>query len=85
MIEAALRRDWETAFAISSVVQPLADAIFAAPVPNYRARTKEALVMLGVLESAVVRPPLLPLSDDERAAVRAALARAGLLTPSPVA
>ena len=39
--------------------------------------------MLGVLDSAVVRPPLLPLSDDERAGVRAALARAGQLTIAP--
>ena len=83
MIAAARAKDWETAFAISAVVQPLADAIFAPPVPNYRARTKEALVMLGVLDSAVVRPPLLPLSDEEREGVRTALARAGLLTSAP--
>jgi 4-hydroxy-tetrahydrodipicolinate synthase len=85
MIAAARARDWETAFAISAVVQPLADAIFAPPVPSYRARAKEALVMLGVLDRAVVRPPLLPISDGERARVRAALARAGLLQPAPVA
>ena len=85
MIAAARAHDWTTAFAISDVVQPLADAVFAAPVPNYRARTKEALVMLGVLDSAVVRPPLLPLGDDERAAVRVALERAGLLQAATVA
>ena len=43
------------------------------------------LVMLGMLDSAVVRPPLLPLGDDERAAVRAALERAGLLQGAAVA
>jgi dihydrodipicolinate synthase/N-acetylneuraminate lyase len=48
-------------------------------VPNYRARTKEALVQLGVLDSAVVRPPLLPLPEHERELVRVALERAGLL------
>jgi hypothetical protein len=32
-----------------------------------------------VLECAVVRPPLLPLSDAEREGVRQALVRAGLL------
>jgi 4-hydroxy-tetrahydrodipicolinate synthase len=53
--------------------------IFGPPVTDYRARTKAALVMLGVLECAVVRPPLLPLSDAERDGVRQALVRAGLL------
>ncbi|MCC6627411.1 MAG: dihydrodipicolinate synthase family protein [Chloroflexi bacterium] len=84
MIAAARAKDWDTAFAISAVVQPLADAIFAPPVPQYRARTKEALVMLGALDSATVRPPLLPLADDERVAVRGALERAGLLTGASV-
>lgn len=78
MIAAARARDWATAFAISSIVQPLADAIFAPPVPNYRARTKEALALLGVLDCTTVRPPLLPLNAAERADVRAALERAGL-------
>lgn len=84
MIAAARAKDWDAAFAISAIVQPLADAIFAPPVPQYRARTKEALVTLGVLDNAAVRPPLLPLADDERVAVRGALERAGLLTGASV-
>ena len=52
---------------------------FAPPVPNYRARTKEAPVMLGVLPNAVVRPPLLPLSAEEREMACRALVRAGQL------
>lgn len=60
-------------------VQHLADAVFAAPVANYRARLKEALVMLGVLERAHVREPLLPLSDAERSALREALEHVDLL------
>jgi len=79
MIAATLRHDYDEAFRLSDIVQPLANAIFAQPVPNYRARTKEALVMQEVIRSATVRPPLLPLSRDEREAVRQALERAGLL------
>jgi 4-hydroxy-tetrahydrodipicolinate synthase len=60
---------------------PLANAIFAAPVRNYRARAKEALVMQGVLERATVREPLLPVSDAERARVREAMVLAGELEP----
>ncbi len=79
MYHAAMAHDYEAAFGLSHIVQPLSDVIFAPPVPNYRARTKEALVMLGVLPNAVVRPPLLPLRAEERASVRQALARAGMI------
>ena len=79
MIERAKRGDYEGAFKIAEVVQPLADAIFAPPVRNYRARLKEALVMLGVLKKAYVRPPLTPISEAERKLVRKALEKAGLL------
>ena len=79
MIDAARRRDWDEALRVSGIVQPLADVIFAPPVPNYRARTKEALRLLGVMDNVTVRPPLLPISDAERVRVRRALERAGLL------
>jgi 4-hydroxy-tetrahydrodipicolinate synthase len=58
-----------------AVVKPLADALFASPVRNYRARLKEALRQMRVIPNAHMRPPLLPLDDDERAAVTRALAR----------
>jgi 4-hydroxy-tetrahydrodipicolinate synthase len=63
------------------VVQPLVSAVFAPPVRDYRARTKEALVELGVLEAAHVRPPLLPLAEAERQRVREAVRRAQLAMP----
>ena len=43
------------------------------------ATNKEALVMLGRLKQAVVRPPLHRVSDHERQRVRAALVSSGLL------
>ncbi len=61
-------------------IQRLADVIFAPPVADYRARTKEALLMQGVIPGAVTRPPLLPIDDADRARVRAALVTAGVLT-----
>jgi 4-hydroxy-tetrahydrodipicolinate synthase len=82
MYHAAMTRDYDTAFRLSEIVQPLADVIFAPPVPNYRARTKEALVMLGILPNAIVRPPLLQLSAEEREMTRQALVRAGQLKPA---
>lgn len=81
MLEAVKRGDIAGARTIGDRLQPLANVIFAPPVTDYRARTKEALKMLGVIESAAVRPPLLPLDEAERAAVQRALERAGLLAP----
>jgi 4-hydroxy-tetrahydrodipicolinate synthase len=40
---------------------------------------KEALVLLGKLPRAVVRPPLVKLPAEEIARIRAALVAAGLL------
>jgi 4-hydroxy-tetrahydrodipicolinate synthase len=53
--------------------------IFAPPVSDYRARTKEALKLMGIIEHTVVRPPLLDVDDAERDKIRRALQRAGML------
>jgi 4-hydroxy-tetrahydrodipicolinate synthase len=56
-----------------SAVRPLADALFAPPVRNYRARLKEALRQMSITPNAHMRPPLLDLDDRECATVTAAL------------
>jgi len=80
MLAAWRRGDIATAQSLGARLQPLADVIFAAPVTDYRARTKEALAMLGVFDCTYVRPPLLPVDEAERTTIRRALERAGLLT-----
>ncbi len=62
-------------------VQRLADVVFARPVGDYRVRLKECLRILGVIESAHVRRPLMPLGDAERAHLAAVLVEVGLLDP----
>jgi 4-hydroxy-tetrahydrodipicolinate synthase len=42
-------------------------------------RMKECLVMLGRMDRAVVRPPLVRITDAERARLREALRRARIL------
>ena len=82
-----LERDGQTDKArriYDEVVQPLVTAVFAPPVRDYRARTKEALVELGVIKAAHVRPPLLPLTDAERNHVREATRNARLAMPTKV-
>jgi 4-hydroxy-tetrahydrodipicolinate synthase len=60
-------------------VQRLADVVFARPVGDYRVRLKECLRILGVLDAAHVRRPLLPISDAERAQLAEVLDEVGLL------
>jgi dihydrodipicolinate synthase/N-acetylneuraminate lyase len=79
MIAAWQAGDTDTAMALGRRVQRLADVVFAAPVGDYRVRLKECLRMLGVLEFAHVRRPLLPLDDEERAFLAGVLVEVGLL------
>jgi 4-hydroxy-tetrahydrodipicolinate synthase len=70
----------DEAMALGRRVQRLADVVFAAPVGDYRVRLKECLRILGVLENAHVRRPLLSISDQERDHLKAVLKEVGLLT-----
>ena len=79
MIAAWQAGDTATAMALGRRVQRLADVVFAAPVGDYRVRLKECLRILGVLASAHVRRPLLPLDDAERAFLASVLVEVGLL------
>jgi 4-hydroxy-tetrahydrodipicolinate synthase len=78
MIDAFLAGDHAEALRIHTGLLPAFDAVMG--VPNYGATTaKAALQLLGVLDNRNVRGPLVPLDDDEVAALRAGLAAAGLL------
>lgn len=79
MFEAVQQRDYAQAFAIWDRIGPMARMMWGPPLRDYRPRLKEALVMLGVLRSAAVRPPLLPVSDAERQTIRRLLVHSGLL------
>ena len=78
MHRAVRENDLPHAFELRDMLQPLCDAIFALPVRDYRARVKHALMRLGVIDEAHVRPPLRPLSKDARDLVDRALKEAGL-------
>jgi 4-hydroxy-tetrahydrodipicolinate synthase len=84
MIRAWQNGRTDEAMALGRRVQRLADVVFATPVGDYRVRLKECLRILGVLENAHVRRPLLPISDEERATLVAVLDEVGLLR-EPVA
>ena len=79
MFDAVQQRDYPGAFAIWDRLGPLARMMWGPPLRDYRQRMKEALVMLGLLRSAAVRPPLLPIDESERQAIHRLLVHAGLL------
>jgi len=60
-------------------IMPTAEVFYAEPWVDMHNRMKEALVLLGRLPRAVVRPPLMKLSSQEIERIRAALIAAGLL------
>jgi 4-hydroxy-tetrahydrodipicolinate synthase len=57
----------------------LARCFYADPFVDMHNRMKEALVLLGRLPRAVVRPPLVRLERTEVATIRQALILSGLL------
>lgn len=77
--EAAMRGDWATAREKGDRIQKVVDAVFAAPVRDYRARCKEVLVMQGILAHGHMRPPLLPVGPEDRQRLKRALEEAGEL------
>ncbi|RZN33598.1 dihydrodipicolinate synthase family protein [Bradyrhizobium sp. Leo121] len=78
LFDAISSDDLATAKAINDRMVPLQQAFYAPPFLDMHNRMKEMLVMLGRLDKAVVRPPLVKLSDQELARLRQAVAEAGL-------
>jgi 4-hydroxy-tetrahydrodipicolinate synthase len=60
-------------------ITPTAEVFYAEPWVDMHNRMKEALVLLGKLPRAVVRPPLAKLSAQEIERIQLALVAAGLL------
>jgi 4-hydroxy-tetrahydrodipicolinate synthase len=68
----------DDARAINDRVAPLVGVFYAPPFVDMHNRMKEALAILGRIPAAHVRPPLTPVSEDERHRIRLALRAAGL-------
>lgn len=79
MIDAWHEGRLDDARALGQRVQRLADVVFARPVGDYRVRLKECLRILGVLDAAHVRLPLIGLDDAERDHLADVLKEVGLL------
>jgi 4-hydroxy-tetrahydrodipicolinate synthase len=78
MLAAARAGRLDEARAINERLTPLVNVFYAPPFVDMHNRMKEALAILGRIPAAHVRPPLTPVSEDERHRIRLALRAAGL-------
>src|SRR5437660_2279067 len=79
LFRAVRANDLAEARRLNDRIYPLARVFYADPWADMHNRMKEALVLLGRLPRAVVRPPLVKLGRAELERIRAALVEAGLL------
>src|SRR5207248_9484153 len=78
LFAACQKGDVEGARRINDRLEPLVRVFYAPPFVDMHNRMKEALVLLGRVPAAHVRPPLTPVSHAERQAIARALEAAGL-------
>ena len=83
LFAACQKGDVDEARRINDLLDPLVRVFYAPPFVDMHNRMKEALVLLGRIPHAYVRPPLTPVSEDERTAIQKALGAAGLLDRRP--
>ena len=79
LFRAVVGNDLAQARLLADRIHPTAEMFYAEPMVDMHNRMKEALVLLGKLPRAVVRPPLMKLPESEIRRIREALVRAGLL------
>ena len=79
LFQAVQAGDLARAREINDRIYPLAEAFYANPFVDMHNRMKEALLILGRLPCAAVRPPLVKLGEAEIACIRAALEQSRLL------
>jgi 4-hydroxy-tetrahydrodipicolinate synthase len=84
LFRAVKANDLAAAKALNDRIYPLASVFYSQPWVDMHNRMKEALVLLGRLPRAVVRPPLVKLERAEIERIRKALVEAQLLPQAAV-
>lgn len=85
LFRAVQSNDLARARKLNDRIWPTAEVFYAEPWVDMHNRMKEALVLLGRLPRAVVRPPLMKLPAAEIERIRQALLAAGLLADAATA
>ena len=79
LFQAVQKSDLIEARRLNDLIEPLMRVFYDDPFIDMHNRMKEALVLLGRLPNAYVRPPLVKIGRGEIARIRAGLHAAGLL------
>src|SRR4249920_770015 len=79
LFQAVQGNDLAEAQRLNDRIEPLMRVFYADPFVDMHNRMKEALVLLGRIPRAFVRPPLIKLTQAEIERIRAALVESGLL------
>ena len=79
LFKAVQNKDLTLAQEINDKIFPLAQTFYSPPFLDMHNRMKEALVLLGKLKQAIVRPPLMKLSDKEINNIKLALIKSNML------
>jgi len=79
LFRAVQGNDFAGAKRLNDRIEPLMRVFYADPFVDMHNRMKEALVLLGKLPRAVVRPPLVKIERSEIMRIRQGLIEAGLL------
>ena len=83
LFRAVKASDLALARQIHDRIVPTVEVFYTEPWVDMHNRMKEALVLMGKLPRAVVRPPLVKLPPEEIERIRVALVAAGLLSEKP--
>lgn len=78
LFQAVQRNDLQTARTINDRIYPTVRAFYTDPLLDMHNRMKEALVLLGRLDAAHVRPPLMKLRQSEIHRIGSLLSEAGI-------
>ncbi len=81
LFHAVQANDLAKAKAVNARIRIMTQLFYANPFVDMHNRMKEALVLLGRIPRAVVRPPLVKISQAEIEGIRRGLLEAGLLKP----
>jgi len=78
LFNAIKNKDLSFAQEINDKIFPLAQAFYSPPFLDMHNRMKETLVLLGLMDKAIVRPPLMKLSSEEILKLKKAIEASGI-------
>jgi 4-hydroxy-tetrahydrodipicolinate synthase len=78
LFKAVKNKDLNAAQEINDKIFPLAQAFYTPPFLDMHNRMKEVLVLMGKMERAIVRPPLMKLNVNELNNLKKALKQSGI-------